>query len=266
MRDVFNPVVLLVILLMLAARVTNADADMASTLDLFMLTLCAVCCVLSGVLGVARLIVRRKALMPMVWAIVYLTVGCCVWSISFQKPDIGETRTAFYELNTRYHAGGNPWDVNEEGDSLPELAAALGEKRVLEELLIQHGDSMPAELKIAAAHAAAAAGKVATLKLLLDAGVAVNSCHESTTLLNAAAQNGMTDVMQLLLARGADANLADDEGTTPLMNAAMTGRPTPIRLLLKYGADASLRDHQGRDAASYARSGQVEDLLRTPAH
>lgn len=261
MKDVFNLLVLLVILLVMAMRVTNADADMAKTLDLMMLTLCAVCGILSAVLGVARMIVRRRALMPIVWSVVYLIVGCCVWTISFKPVEQGEAEVSFLELVTQYRAGGSPWLQNEQGDSLPALAAALGEKRVLKEILQAHGSDMPLAMKIEAAHAAASAGKVSTLEMMLETGVPVDACHDSTSLLNAAAQNGMTDVMLVLLRRNANVNLADDEGTTPLMNAAMTDRPTPVRLLLKYGADVSLRDKSGRDAASYARSEDIVNLL-----
>lgn len=261
MKDVFNPLVLLVILLALAMRVTNADSEMATTLDLMMLTLCAVCGILSLVLGVARMMVRRRALMPIVWAVVYLIVGCCVWTISFKKPEQGEERASYLALTTQYRAEGNPMIRNEEGDSLPALAAALGETRVLEEILQVHGAEIPVEVKIEAAYAAAAAGKVSALELLLASGVPVDASYESTTLLNAAAQNGMTDAMLTLLKRGANVNLADDEGTSPLMSAAMTDRPTPVRLLLKYGADATQLDKNGRDAASYARSEEVSALL-----
>lgn len=261
MRDVFNPLMLLIIVLALAMRVTAADAEMARTLDLLMLTLCVVCCILSAVLGVARMLVRRHALMPIIWAVVYLIVGCCAWTISFQKPQEGEERAAYAALVSQYRESGDPCARNEQGDFVAELAAALGEKTLLEEILRTHGDTIPPELKAEAAHAAASAGKTGTLTLLLDAGVDVNARHESETLLLAAAQNGMTDTMLLLLKRGADANLADDEGMTPLMGAAMTERPTPVRLLLKYGADATRKDNAGRNAASYARSDKVASLL-----
>ncbi len=265
MRDVFNPMILLLVLLLLATRVTSGDGEMTAMLDMLMLTVCTVCMVVCLVLGVARMLVHRRALMPIVWALVYLIVGCSVWSISFQQPEEGEDTVALRQLQAAYAAGGNPWAQNEEGDTLPELAAAMGKGTLLADLLQVQEPAMPQELKEAAAHAAAAAGKVATLALMLDAGVAVDARYEGATLLNAAAQNGMTDAMQMLLARGADANAADAEGMTPLMNAAMVDRPAPVRLLLEYGANAALRDASGRDAASYARSEAVADLLAAPA-
>ncbi len=265
MRDVFNPLMLLIIVLALAMRVTDADAEMARTLDLLMLTLCVVCCILSAVLGVARMLVRRRALMPIIWSVVYLIVGCCVWTISFLKPQEGEDRAAFSALVAHYRESGDPVARNEHGDFVLELAAALGEKNLLEEILQRHGQAIPAAMKEEAAHAAASAGKVSTLSMLLDAGVNVNARVESESLLLAAAQNGMSDAMLILLKRGADVNLADDEGMTPLMGAAMTERPTPVRLLLKYGADVTRKDRAGRNAASYARSEKVASLLEPPA-
>ncbi len=261
MRDIFNPLVLLVVLLMLATRATSADAEMVQTLDLLMLTLCAVCCILCVVLGVSRMFVGRHALMPIVWAVVYLIVGCCVWVISFQKPQGGEDRAAFAELVALYRESGDPCARNAEGDHVLEMAAALGETRLVGEILGAHANSISAELKTEAAHAAASAGKVGALSALLDAGVDVNARLESESLLLAAAQNGMTDTMQLLIQRGADVNMANDEGSTPLMGAAMTDRPTPVRLLLQHGADATRTDNAGRNAASYARSEEVSSLL-----
>ncbi len=264
MRDVFNPLALLAVLLMLAMRVTSTEAEMVSTLDMLMLTLCTVGMVISAVLGVARMLVHRRALMPIVWALVYLIVGCCIWSISFAQPEAGDDTAAYSKLYDAYLAGENPWAENEEGDTLPELAAAMGKRQVLSELLQEQTPPMPPELKAASACAAAAAGKVACLELLLDAGVSVDARYAGNTLLNAAAQNGMTDTMQLLLRRGADVNAADDDGMTPLMNAAMVDRSAPTRLLLEYGAERGLRDASGRDAASYARSEEVVDLLTAP--
>lgn len=67
------------------------------------------------------------------------------------------------------------------------------------------------------------------------------------------------DIVQLLLAAGADPNLAQRQGVTPLM---ITGRSSLLaRMLLDAGADVHLRDAEGRTALSYAEHPEVIRML-----
>lgn len=69
------------------------------------------------------------------------------------------------------------------------------------------------------------------------------------------------EIMELLLAHGADANIRwcdsdrpqcnERTGVTPLMYAATLGDEKATDILLKHGADRSLRDWRGRTAADY---------------
>lgn len=53
------------------------------------------------------------------------------------------------------------------------------------------------------------------------------------------------DVVENLLAKGADPNEGDAWGYTPLMSAVTRGDPRVVRLLLRAGADARRRDVDG---------------------
>ena len=73
--------------------------------------------------------------------------------------------------------------------------------------------------------------------------------------------NARRDIMALLLAHGADANIRwcdtdrprcnERTGVTPLMYAATLGYDDFTEILLKHGADESLRDWRGLTAADY---------------
>ena len=66
--------------------------------------------------------------------------------------------------------------------------------------------------------------------------------YEARTPLFEAARNGHTDVVRLLLKRGAKPNIAHDFGDTPLLMAAEDGHTEVVKLLLDGGADPNMAD------------------------
>lgn len=92
--------------------------------------------------------------------------------------------------------------------------------------------------------AAARHGDAAAVKALLDKGVDVNSKFRyDATALSYASDKGHTEVVRLLLERGAAPNVKDTfYGATPLIWAAQKGHAEIVRLLLDKGAE-------GRDDA-----------------
>jgi ankyrin repeat protein len=74
-------------------------------------------------------------------------------------------------------------------------------------------------------------------RLLIDAGAAINrKCEHGRTALHMAAAWGHLDVVQLLIERGADPTICDDEGVTPAMIAASSKRVSDasLRRVIEY--------------------------------
>ena len=85
--------------------------------------------------------------------------------------------------------------------------------------------------------------------------------REGGTPLHDAALAGHSEIINLLLARGAAIDCRDSStGATPLMEAVSLGHADAAALLLKRGADPKLADFTGRTALSRARQAQ-EPLL-----
>ena len=96
--------------------------------------------------------------------------------------------------------------------------------------------------------AAVCQGRTSTVKLLLDAGAAVDFRSTNTwdvvsgkTALMEAALFGEIEIGELLLKAGADVNAKDSMGYTPLITAANRGKPETIKMLLRYGADKTTK-------------------------
>jgi ankyrin repeat protein len=90
--------------------------------------------------------------------------------------------------------------------------------------------------------------------LLVAKGARINArSKRGETALASAAGRGDDESVQLLLSKGADVNAADYRGYTPLMHAAQYDRDAldVVRLLLAYGADANVTA-EGQTAASIA--------------
>ncbi len=84
---------------------------------------------------------------------------------------------------------------------------------------------------------AAAKGKLAVVKLLLDSGAAVDGLQQpGLTALDYAAANGHKAVVDLLLSKGAKAGAQTESGITPLHLAAAKGYEEVAKALLAAGA------------------------------
>jgi ankyrin repeat protein len=95
---------------------------------------------------------------------------------------------------------------------------------------------------------AAAAGDSSKVLQLLNSGVNVNAAFErddselsGMTALMAASSRGHSELVQLLIKRGANVNLKHYSGTTALMSAAGSGDESTVKALLDAGADVNAK-------------------------
>ncbi|GMF19216.1 unnamed protein product [Phytophthora lilii] len=103
--------------------------------------------------------------------------------------------------------------------------------------------------------AAVKAGDVAKLQKLLADGVNLDAKDEDErTSLHWACATGRLDVAEFLLEHAhAAVNVQDDAGWTPLMSAASAGHGDIVGLLLSKGADANLPNENGQIPLHYHR-------------
>lgn len=264
MKDFVNPFVLLLVMVLVGCRMNTEDSELVSSILLWELVICATALLVDAVIALARAATHRSGLVHTVWAVAFLILGSMSFATSSRgESSSGEELAAFLALRDVAQASGDINVRDESGETVLTLAASLGKVRVVRDLLTMKSQIRPEDGR-SAAFRAVEGGHVECLKLLLDEGVPVSGLHEGTTLLCCAAQNSCQDIVSLLLARGADINEADIDGVTPLMHGVMAGNLPVVRLLRQSGADSSLRDSQGRDAASYARSDAIKEILTVP--
>jgi ankyrin repeat protein len=113
--------------------------------------------------------------------------------------------------------------------------------------LAADAEPSPAERRLAELHRAIRAGEAAAVARLLDDKSLVDAPdrHGNSPLHHAALYSD-SEVVKLLLERGADVNQSNREGGTPLMFAASDA--DKVRLLLDKGAKIDARSKMGRTA------------------
>jgi len=136
-------------------------------------------------------------------------------------------------------------------------AAMFGSLDRLEEILRATPESAAAWSPdgFTALHLAAAFGPPEAVATLLAVGadpcLAARNVTRSTPL-HAAVAASRTDVVVLLLDRGADPNARQVGGFTPLHAAARQGQAALVEQLVAHGADPAAASDDGRDAATFA--------------
>ena len=99
-------------------------------------------------------------------------------------------------------------------------------------------------------------------RLLSTSLVNVNRVNRATTPLLGASMRGHKNVVQLLIDKGADPNVANYCGYTPLRMAASLGHKDVANLLLDRGADFNKGDADGNTALHHAALKGHIDLVQ----
>jgi len=82
------------------------------------------------------------------------------------------------------------------------------------------------------------------------------------TPLALACLNGNEQLVELLLAAGADANAPERGGETALMTASRTGKPGAVKVLLAHGADVNAHERRGQTALMWAAAEGNTEVVR----
>ena len=141
--------------------------------------------------------------------------------------------------------------------TLPE-AAALGDTAEVEAILARDREAVQARSSDGwtPLHLAAFMGHADVARILLDHGAdleAVSTNSIANRPLHAAlAGKSVTEVIELLIARGADVNARAELDLTPLHLAAARGNMPMTRRLLDLNADPGARMTDGKRPAAYA--------------
>jgi len=166
--------------------------------------------------------------------------------------------------------GADPNLAGRSGVSPLAAAAFRGNDRIVELLLARGAapDHVDATGKAPIVYAAAR-GFALVVRCLLDAGVDAKARYgnDLTALMWAAGhEDGVgsaaaVEVAELLIARGAAVDAADNRGRTALMIAAERGDAVVAEALLTHGAGRALRDKTGRTARDLAGNDAVREML-----
>ena len=139
------------------------------------------------------------------------------------------------------------------------IAALTGRIEIIEALVdagatvdLQAPDGMTALL--AATAFARTTREIAGIEVLLARGADPNLANvEGNDPLMMTARHGLVDGVIVLLKAGADPRRANRFGTTALMQAARGHLVETVRILMRAGADSTQKDERGLNAAAYAR-------------
>jgi ankyrin repeat protein len=105
-------------------------------------------------------------------------------------------------------------------------------------------------------------GDTATLRALLDAGVAPGVRNErGDSLLMLASYHGHAETVRLLLERGADPDVGNDRGQTPLAGAAFKGWADVAALLVDGGAGVDNPAPDGKTPLMFAAMFDQVDVV-----
>jgi len=112
-------------------------------------------------------------------------------------------------------------------------------------------------------HDASKTGDLNTVKLLLSADhdLIDSSNDDGMTVLHVAAYNNQPNIVEYLIAEGADINPRSGSGSTPLHGAAYYGFIDIARILIENGCDPNLKNNGGYTPVLSALAGNQADMV-----
>ncbi len=100
------------------------------------------------------------------------------------------------------------------------------------------------------------------VKMLVDKGAEVNEKNlKEVSVLMAASQNGHSDVVRILIDKGAEVNMLNNNGVTALIVASSNGRKEVVQVLLDHHADTSIQTRTGKTALDSAIENRYVEVV-----
>lgn len=125
-------------------------------------------------------------------------------------------------------------NVDSESESGTPMVWAAGHAQIDSvKVLLEHNanPNMETDDGVTPLLSAVAAGSLACLEQVIEAGAKVNITAGGATPLHIAADMGSSDIINCLLKAGADPNAADEDGQKPIQVAAARGNRSTVELL-----------------------------------
>jgi hypothetical protein len=160
--------------------------------------------------------------------------------------------------------GADPFGNARLPNTRPLLVAAQRGLTEIAKLLLDHGAmlEMSDSIGLTALYWAVSGNHLDTARFLLSRGADINRGVDGSTPLHSAITTAITEnqmgLVHLVLEHGADVN-AGEENLNPLKRAAISSNAELVQLLLAKGADVFARDAQGLTALDWARSHHCEE-------
>lgn len=133
------------------------------------------------------------------------------------------------------------------------VAANFGKVQAVRRLL-QAGANVHTGKDAILCYACESRGSKELVEILLTAGATVNIVggFRQATPLHVATEHDQLEVVQLLLAAGADVKAKDPNGWTPFLNATLRSGVAVVKLLVEAGSDLKAVDQEKRNAYDLA--------------
>ena len=175
------------------------------------------------------------------------------------------------EVEELLSAGANPNALDSDGNALLPLAAKSGHLEIVQSILDNGADvnstMSPSGSGRTALMEAVRNNRGQVVDVLIAGGADVDLPESDSgfTALHYAAAFKSTDIVNTLIENGADPNLQANDGYTPLHNAVRIGSPEVIEALLDGGAEVDVPDNEGRtpmmELVRKGRGSAIESLL-----
>ncbi len=105
---------------------------------------------------------------------------------------------------------------------------------------------------------------IGKIEVMLESGLVDVGAKDEVgwTPLHVASDSGSIETAKLLIERGADVEAKDNDGWTPLHSASLKNHIETAKLLLDRGADVKAKNNKGLTPLYWAKSDEMEALLK----